>query len=67
MSVEEIKRGLESLTRTQQDEVTAFLFYLRHADDAEYQQEIEARISDRDPSHWLTLEEFESRLGQTQG
>ncbi len=62
MSVEEIKRNLESLSRTQQDEITAFLFHLRHAHDTEYQRKIEARLNDRDPAHWLTLEEFERRL-----
>ena len=64
MSLEEIKRGLESLTRTQQDEVTAFLFHLRHTQDAAYQETINSRLADRDPTHWLTPEEFERRLDQ---
>ena len=64
MSVEEIKRGLKSLTRSQQDEVMAFLFHLRHVRDSAYQEMLHSRLSDRDPAHWLTPEEFEHRLDQ---
>ena len=35
MSVEEIKRGLESLSKAQQDEVSAFLSHLRRAHDSD--------------------------------
>ena len=66
MSVEEIKRRLESLSEAQQDEVSAFLFHLRRTHDPDYQQEIDARLADRDPAHWLTLDEFERRVGQEQ-
>ena len=62
MSVEEIKRGLASLSPTQQSEVSAFLFHLRHASDPEYQGRIDSRLSDKDRTHWLTPEEFERRL-----
>lgn len=64
MTVDEIKKGIDSLSREQQDEVSAFLFQLRHATDFEYQQMIEARLNDKDPAHWLTLEEVERRLNE---
>ena len=64
MSAEEIKRGLASLMNTQQDEVSAFLFQLRHLRGTDYQKEIGARLSDREPGHWLTPNEFERRLDQ---
>lgn len=64
MSVEDIKRGIASLSPMEQGEVTAFLFYLRHAADPDYQARVEARLSDRDPANWLTPEEFERRLDQ---
>jgi hypothetical protein len=64
MSVEEIKHRLASLSPSEQSEVTAFLFHLRHKDDPEYQERIEARLADKDPTHWLTPEEFERRLDQ---
>ncbi len=62
MNVEEIKAELATLPRKQQDEVVAFLFQLRHADDSEYQADITRRLKDRDPSHWLSPDEFERKL-----
>jgi hypothetical protein len=62
MSVEEIKESLATLSRKEQDEVIAFLFHLRHADDAEYQTGISQRIEDQEPSHWLSPDEFEREL-----
>ena len=64
MSVEEIKKGLVSLSETEQTEVTAFLFHLRHAHDSDYQSAVSDRLSDRDSSHWLTPSEFEKQLDQ---
>jgi hypothetical protein len=64
MSVEEIKRGIVSLSTAQQSEVSASLFHLHRAADAEYQQRVETRLSDRDPAHWLTPEEFEQKLDE---
>lgn len=64
MSVEEIKHSITVLSPTEQREVSAFLFHLRHAADTEYQERTNARLSDRDPAHWLTPEEFERRLDQ---
>lgn len=64
MSVEDIKRGIASLTPSEQGEVTAFLFHLRHAADSDYQERVNARLSDRDPAHWLTPEEFEQQLDE---
>ena len=64
MSVEEIKRSIASLSHDEQDELSAFLFHLRHAADPGYQEQVETRLSDRDPSRWLTPEEFEQQLGQ---
>lgn len=64
MSVEEIKSRIASLSPAERDEVSAFLFHLRHADDPDYQQLIETRLSDKDSTHWLTPEEFERRLDQ---
>ena len=65
MSVEEIKERIASLSPAEQSEISAFLFQLRRASDAEYQERVSSRLSDPDPSHWLTPEEFERRLDQT--
>jgi hypothetical protein len=64
MSVEEIKKGLTSLSEAEQREVTAFLFHLRHARDPKYQNTVSDRLSDKDKSHWLTPDEFEKNLDQ---
>ena len=64
MSVEQIKKSLASLSPTEQREVSAYLFHLRHAADPEYQERVEARLSDTNPSHWLTPENFERQLDQ---
>jgi hypothetical protein len=64
MSVEEIKQGHSALSPMEQGEVTAYLFHLRHVADSDYQERVASRLSDRDPSHWLTPEEFERRLDE---
>ena len=64
MSVEEIKRSIASLSPIEQSELSAFLFHLRHASDPDYQERVNSRLSDREPAHWLTPEEFERRLDQ---
>jgi len=62
MSVEELKKTVATLSPREQNELSAFLFHLRHRGDAAYQATLVARMGDKDPSHWLTPEEFEKRL-----
>ena len=62
MSVREIKDKLVTLTRKEQDEVIAFLFHLRHAEDVDYQKDLNRRAVDKDQGHWLTPNEFEHEL-----
>ena len=64
MSVEEIKRGLVSLSENEQREVTAFLFRIRHSHGTDYQSIVSTRMADADPSNWVTPEEFQNRLDQ---
>ena len=64
MSVEEIKNQLVALSPDERNQVSAYLLHLRDSADPDYQAEISARLNDKDPSHWLTLEEFERRLDQ---
>jgi hypothetical protein len=65
MSVMDLKKELIALSATEQAEVAAFLFQLRHKADAGYQAKIQRRLDDKDPSHWLTPDEFEKRLSQS--
>ena len=62
MSVQEIKDTLATLPRKEQDEVIAFLFHLRHAEEAEYTGTVARRTRDTVPSHWLSPDEFEQQL-----
>jgi hypothetical protein len=62
MSVEELKKTVATLSPGEQNELTAFLFHLRHREDVAYQSMLKDRVDDKDPSHWLTPEEFEKRL-----
>jgi len=62
MSVQELKKELSALSEQERAEVSAFLFHLRHAADPDYQAALQRRMDDKDPSHWLTPEEFEKRL-----
>ncbi len=62
MSVQEIKEKLAALPRSEQDEVIAYLFHLRHADDIEYKSQIDRRLNDKNRSNWLSPDEFEKEL-----
>ena len=63
MSVQELKTELAALSETERAEVSAFLFHLRHASDADYQAVVQRRMDDKDPSHWVPLDELKRRLG----
>jgi hypothetical protein len=65
MSVEQIKSSIASLSPEERSEVSAFIFHLRHASDPEYQNRVESRLTDTDPAHWLSPEEFEQRQNQS--
>jgi hypothetical protein len=66
MSVHEINENLAKLPRKEQDEIVAFLFHLRHPDDSTDQTSISQRLSDKDPSQWLSPEQFEHELNKRQ-
>jgi hypothetical protein len=58
----ELKNELTTLSASEQAEVSAFLFQLRHKADSTYQADLNRRLDDKDASHWLTLDEVEKRL-----
>jgi hypothetical protein len=62
VSVQEIKERLASLPQKEQDEVAAYLFHLRQLNDTAYQDAVSKRLADKDPSHWLSPDEFEKEL-----
>lgn len=62
MSVEQIKKSIESLTEAELGEVAAFLFRVRHSGDPDYERSVAKRLGDEDASRWLSPDEFEKRL-----
>ena len=62
MSVQELKAELAALSEKERAEVSAFLFHLRHASDGAYQADVQRRLDDKDPAHWVPLEELDRRL-----
>ena len=64
MSVEELKQAVTILSAGEQNELSAFLFHLRQRAEGAYQTAVAERLADKEPSHWLTPEEFQDRLDQ---
>jgi hypothetical protein len=64
MSFEQLKSEITQLTPREQAELIAFTLQLRHASDPVHQREVTDRLNDRDPAHWLTVDEVERRLSQ---
>ena len=62
MSVQDIKEQLATLPQKEQDEIVAFLFQLRHAGNADYRTIVARRLEDKDPSHWVSPDEFERQM-----
>jgi len=56
MSLEEIKVEVAEMALEQQDHLAAYLVHLRHQRDAKCRAEITARIDDKDPAKWVSLD-----------
>jgi hypothetical protein len=63
MSVEELEREVEGLDDAERRRLMAHLIALEDRKHTEYLEMLARRIDDKDPSHWITLEELEKRLG----
>ena len=63
MSFEQLKRAVASLSSEEQAELISYALQLRYAADSDHRREVADRLNDKEPSHWLTPEEFERRLG----
>ena len=64
MTIEQLMQESESLSYQDKGKLVAYLLAMRNREDPEYLAEIQGRIEDRDPNHWLTPEEFSKRLDQ---
>ncbi len=61
MSLDQIKEELANLPEAQQDHLAAYLLHLRHLRDPNSPQELRRKIDDRDPAHWISLDELRER------
>ena len=62
MSIEALKQELAGLDDDKRHHIMAFLIAIEDRKDPEYGAKMARKIDDNDPSHWVTLEEFEKRL-----
>ena len=58
MTMEQIKEELASMPEEQQDHLVAYVVHLRHLRDPQARQEITRRIDDREPSHWISVDQL---------
>ncbi len=63
MEVGELKSKLAALDSKGRRQVIAFLLALEEQNDEEYRKELARRIDDKDPNHWVSLDELDRRLG----
>ena len=63
MEVGVLKSELEALASKDRRQVIAFLLALEERDNQVYRQELARRIDDKDPTHWISLDELDRRLG----
>ena len=63
MSVTEIKRRIEEMSSDERRELSAFLTLLDEKEKSAHRKALTARIDDKNADQWVTLEEFDQRLG----
>ena len=62
MSIDAIKQELAGLDADGRQQIIAYLVSINQRENPEYRAKMARKIDDNDPSHWLTLEEFDRRL-----
>jgi len=67
MDVGVLKSELQSLESKDRRQMIAFLLALEERDNQAYRQELARRIDDKDPTHWISLEELDRRLDTGSG
>ena len=63
MEARELKSELAALDSKGRRQMIAFLLALEDQNNQEYREELARRIDDKDPNHWVSLDEVERRLG----
>ena len=63
MEAGELKSELAALDSKGRRQMIAFLLALEEQNNQEYREELARRIDDKDPNHWVSLNELDRRLG----
>jgi hypothetical protein len=63
MSLTELKHEAAHLPAKQRRELIAFLVSLQTGNDKQFKGWMAAKIDDRDPAHWLELNDVRKRYG----
>ena len=63
METGELKSELAALDSKGRRQMIAFLLALEEQSNQEYREELARRIDDKDPNHWVSLDELARRLG----
>jgi hypothetical protein len=63
MEVGVLKSELVALESKARRQMIAFLLTSEEKDNQEYRQELARRLDDEDPTHWISLDELDRRLG----
>lgn len=66
MSIAELKAEVDRLSPEDTKQLMSYIAVKRRLFTPEIIEELSRKIDDKDPSHWLTLEEFGKRLGLTE-
>jgi hypothetical protein len=61
VGLQEIKSGLAELPQDAQDHLAAYLVHLRHQRDAGLRQEIASRLGDKNPDHWVSVDQLREK------
>ena len=62
MTLLELKKEIAELEPADQDEIVSYIGQLKARQDPAYEREMERRLDDRDPEHWVSLEDLEAEL-----
>jgi hypothetical protein len=65
VSIAELKAEVDRLSPDERKQLTAYLVMKNRMQDKEFVKELTRKIDDKDPAHWVTLEEAEKRLFPT--
>lgn len=64
MSLTQLKDKAADLPSKEQRELIAFLIALQTARDEQFKTKLGDKIGDRDPAHWLDLDDVQKRYGK---